>query len=286
MTSEQKPTVLIGILLALVIVGVIALAGLLLPSCRSPKPPVPPPPPVTATQQTTSTPAGKYYFAGMPRSISTHSIRVLTNIAYVIGYDETRHDPVWTCFRLFKVDSFQAPERPRKFSVDTRTRSRVTSSDYTSSGYDRGHMAPNFAIAVCYGEDAQQETFLMSNVIPQRPKLNEQVWERLERKEIREYAQQYEEIWVITGPVFDLQPATIKDGVQVPKACYRIIIDEEQGQLRVLAFIIPQTVNGSEDPGAYMTSVDEIEKQTGLDFMSELPDAVENKLEAVMSRMW
>ena len=74
--------------------------------------------------------------------------------------------------------------------------------------------------------------------------------------------------------------------MQVPKASYKIIIDEEHGEPRVLASIIPQTVTGNEDPGAYLTSVDEIDKQTGLDFMSELPDAVEIRLEAVASRLW
>ncbi|MEI6810129.1 MAG: DNA/RNA non-specific endonuclease, partial [bacterium] len=236
MTSEQKPKVLIGIVLALVIVGVIALAVLLLPSCRSPKPPVQPPPPVTQT--TSSTVAGKYYYAGMPRS--THAIRVLTNIAYVTGYDETRHDPVWTCFRLFKVDNLKPPKRIGSFKVDSRTQSQISPKVYAHSGYQLGHSAPDKAIVLCYGAAAVAETYWMSNVLPETPELNAHVWMMLEKKEIEQYSQRFEETWTITGPIFDENPKTLAGGVQIPRALYRIIIDEERGKPRVLAFVIPQ----------------------------------------------
>ncbi len=56
--------------------------------------------------------------------------------------------------------------------MDTLTIAKVTHNDYTHSGYDRGHMAPNYAIATRYGQEAQKETFLMSNIVPQLGNLN------------------------------------------------------------------------------------------------------------------
>jgi len=213
---------------------------------------------------------------------------VLTNIGYVVGYDDNqRHDPKWVCYRLFAVNNLKAPPRPQGFSVDGRTRSRIASADYTGSKFDRGHCAPNYAIAVCYGAAAQLETFYMSNILPERPSLNREVWERLEQKEIKEYAQQFKEIWVTTGPVFFGHDEHLRHDVDVPDACYKIIADEENGRVRVLAFIIPQTVKGDEDAARFLTSVDEVEKKTGLAFMSDLPDDVENRVEAgVASGMW
>lgn len=230
---------------------------------------------------------GTHYYAEMPRPQSYQdAILVLTNIGYVVGYSERRKNPAWVCYRTFKA-GLQAPPRPDSFKVDARTRARVSSADYTGSGYDRGHMAPNFAIAVCYGKGAQLETFLMSNIIPQKPKLNREVWENIERTEIREWSQQFGDVWVITGPIFDSNPKTLSNGVQIPSACFRINVCEQDGNLRILAFIIPQDVMGNEPPSRFLTSVDRIESETGLDFLSQLPDELENAIEAETAKaLW
>ena len=49
------------------------------------------------------------------------------------------------------------------------------------SGYDRGHMAPNYAIDTVFGERAHKQTFLMSNIVPQRPELNQGPWKEIEQ---------------------------------------------------------------------------------------------------------
>jgi endonuclease G len=224
---------------------------------------------------------GKYYYAGQP--VSQEPLRVLTNIAYMVGYaDETRNDPVWVCYRLFATNNLHPPGRPKtiRFSKDLRTHSRVASADYTGFNFDRGHCAPSRAIGFCYGTNAQKETYLMSNILPELHARNAGLWEDLEAMELTNYAQRCKEIWVITGPVFGAQPKHLKHDVDIPTALYKIIVDEEDGRVRVLAFIIPQTVTEKERLAQFLTSVDEVEKETGLDFLSELPDEVENRVEA------
>ena len=76
-------------------------------------------------------------------------------------------------------------------------------------------------------------------------------------------------------------------GVAVPTACYKIIVEEQKGSPKILAFIMPQTVNGTESPGDFLTTVTEIERETGLNFFSELPARVQNRLESERAeRMW
>jgi len=230
----------------------------------------------------------RYLYAGNPRPLPSFQgqIQILTNKAFLVGYDNARKDPVWTGYRLFKVSNMQAPKRPELFTVDDRTSARVSSTDYTGSGFDRGHSAPSLAIGVCYGQAAQLETFLMSNIVPQRPKFNRGVWNNLEQMEIRKYAQELEEIWVLTGGVFE-GTNHLASGIDVPSACYKIILDEVKGKSRVLAFIMGQNINGADDFANYLTSVDMIEQKTGLDFLGDLPDDVEDKLESqVAGRMW
>ena len=170
-------------------------------------------------------------------------------------------------------------QRPSKFKIDIRTESKVSHKDYTRSGYDRGHMAPNYAIASRYGHIAQIETFLMSNICPQTPRLNRRIWKNLEQKVAKEYAQDFEEIWIITGPIFDDNIEKLKSGVEVPDSFYKIIIDEIDGKPRVLAFIIPQEVKRKDSLRKFLVSIDEIEKLTKLDFLSELEDEIEEGLE-------
>ena len=72
----------------------------------------------------------------------------------------------------------------------------------------------------------------------------------------------------------------LKGGEDVPHACYKILVRENAGVPRVLAFVMPQTVKGTERPDQFLTSVDEIERETGLDFRGDPPDDDEDRLEA------
>lgn len=107
--------------------------------------------------------------------------------------------------------------------------------------------------------------------------MNREVWESLERLEIRDYAQKFKEIWVVTGPVFDAQSGRLMTGIRIPGACFKILVDEEGGQPRLLAFLIPQSVTGQEQPGQFLTTVDAVELETGLDFFRDLPDDLERE---------
>ena len=223
--------------------------------------------------------------AGAARSVE---FRVLTNRGYVVGYSDALGNPVWAAYRMQDLAKIPTPPaRPEKFEVDRRTGARVASQDYASSGYDRGHLAPNYAIATHYGAAAQRETFLMSNITPQRHALNAGLWKELELKIATSYPARYGEVWVLTGPIFGAQPHELRHGVQVPEAFFLIVIDEHEGKLRTLAFIVPQEAPAHADPEKYLTSIDEIQRRTGLDFLSELDDASERAVEAQRaSRVW
>ena len=247
------------------------------------------PPPVTTTSGQSPHASKDVYrsciYGGLPKT--AQDLKLLQNKGYLVGYSEKHKDPAWVAYRLFKVEHPPTLPRPTKFSLDVRTLARVKTTDYTNTGYDRGHMAPNHAIATRYGEDAQLETFLLSNICPQKPNLNRKVWEHLEATEADDYANRFEEIWVIDGPIFNDPPEKLPAGVDVPRAFFKILVDEVAGRPRMLAFIMPQGVKGDEKPRAFLTSVQEIEKETGLDFFSDLPKEEEQKLEAETARdMW
>lgn len=55
----------------------------------------------------------------------------------------------------------------------------------------------------------------------------------------------------------------------------------------MLAFIAPQTVTGNEPLSQFLSSVREIERQSGLDFFPELPKEVQDRIENFRAQqMW
>lgn len=234
----------------------------------------PPPAPIRAN----------HFHGGMPVATGyPNRIRVLGRIGYVAGYDETRRNPAWVAYQVPNGQAGRAGERPEAFEIDYATSSKIRPEDYTNSGYDRGHMAPNYAIETRYGQQAQQETFLMSNIVPQKADLNRGPWRELEMKVAGRggLANRFGGVWVITGPVYGGYSNRLRRGIEVPAAFYKIIIDDMGGRPRALAFIIPQTAPRHAKPETYLTSVNEIERQTGLDFLSQLDDTLEEQIESV-----
>jgi endonuclease G len=184
---------------------------------------------------------------------------------------------------------FELPRPKGEFVMDPRTNARVKHHDFTGSGYDRGHMTPNSAIAHCYGHDAQLETFLLSNICPQAPNLNQKVWEILEKTEFV-YADRFQEIWVMDGPIFgDLNgetTGTLRSGIAVPRAFYKILIENHGGTLDACAVIMPQRVRGTELPEQFTTSIEEIEKETGLEFLWKVDAATRQRLKSRATPLW
>jgi endonuclease G len=222
-----------------------------------------------------------HVYGGLPQPVAFAAgpIRVLANTGYVVGYSDPLGNPVWAAYRLQDVEPAAAPRRPEEFTVDTRTAARIEPSDYTRSNYDRGHLAPNHGIATRYGRQAQEETFRMSNITPQRHGLNAGLWRQLEQKIATSYPGRFGEVWVLAGPVFGPRPEKLQQRVAVPEAFYMLIVDESDGRVRTQAFLLPQEP-GSPDLDSYLVSIDEIERRTGLDFLPELPDDAEALLES------
>ncbi|HHT00812.1 MAG TPA: DNA/RNA non-specific endonuclease, partial [Thiomicrospira sp.] len=134
-----------------------------------------------------------------------------------------------------------------------------------------------------YGRSAQLDTFLMTNITPQKPKLNQKSWQRLEEVIANDFSEWHGDFWVVTGPIFGENPKTLKNsGVQIPKAFYKILIKPSSQAMpaKALAFIFPQTAKANASLMTFVTTIDEVEQQTGIDFFHKLDDEFEDNLEA------
>lgn len=197
---------------------------------------------------------------------------------YTLSYNEKFEQANWVYYSL--TDSMVlngGEERSNKFKMDKMVvTGSAKSSDYIKSGYDRGHLCP--AADMGFDPVAMEESFMMSNISPQKPDFNRGIWKELETK-VRGWAKKEHEIVVVTGPVFKDNKGSIgKDEVLVPGYFFKIIYDVTDVP-KLIAFVLPNA--RSDRPLTdFAVSTDEAEKLTGFDFFSQLPDNLESKLES------
>lgn len=233
-------------------------------------------------------------YGGVPiNQFDEFPITVLDKGHYVIGYSEDFMNPAWVFYRIGPATDYRKMPRPG-FRIDNDTETHIRTQDYTRSGFDRGHMAPNFAMGSRFGLQGAKNTFVMSNVCPQYHTLNDGQWGDLEewiagRKRpndptgarfIRGWADEFEEVWVVVGPIFDEERDPLASGIPVPNAFFCIVIDEkDDGDPRALAFIMPHEDRDVDELRPFLTTIDEVERRAGFDFFHELPNSIETPLE-------
>lgn len=170
--------------------------------------------------------------------------------------------------------------------------------DYAGSGYDRGHLVP--ARDMARSAQTMLESFLLSNMAPQvGPGFNRGIWRHLEEK-VREWAIERRNVYVMTGPLYlDVSGRRITDithletigpnKIAIPTHFYKIVVSvgSSLNDLDAIAFILTNASNPSRMLPAFIVSIDEIERLSGLDFMHDLEDSIEVPLEAEKpERIW
>jgi endonuclease G len=197
-------------------------------------------------------------------------------VFFFLCHSPTYKVPLWVAHIIEQRDA--AAPRPSRFRPDRDLASpSAADRDYRSSGFHRGHLAP---AADFSSPEAVRATFLLSNAVPQAPSVNTGVWRRLENA-VRLAARTADRVHVFTGVLFEGEPRTIGAGqVAVPSHTYKVVLVIEGDATAAFTAIIPNQENLRGSLEQFAVTVDEIEQRTGLDFFTELEDALENRLEA------
>lgn len=225
-------------------------------------------------------------FKGRPQNNDDQNeVVVLVNHGYVVGFSPSRLQPVWAAYRVAGFDRDLDFDRPHLYYEDTRLQDdwRIgaqTFGTHDSVRYHVGHMVPNEVINRQFGRLAQMETFLMSNMSPQRGSLNTGVWLSLENA-IRniEDTPEKDHVWAIVGPIFSDNPNTIArpNGKQIPipDAYYCITVDpfrypwDRESNVDVACLRIPQDTPGGTPLDNFVADVADIEAETDLTFFPQ-----------------
>ena len=205
--------------------------------------------------------------------------QMLRRAGYTASYNKTTKLPNWVAWHL-TADRTTGPAKRSgvDFQADMDVPApRAEDSDYYGSGYDRGHMCP--AADNKYSEKAMEESFLFTNMCPQNGNLNRGDWNEMEQA-CRRWAKEYGGVYVVCGPIlYKGKHKTIgKNKVVVPEAFFKVVLRTGENP-KAIGFIY-KNAEGNRPKGDYVNTVDEVERITGIDFFPELPDDVENKVEA------
>lgn len=217
----------------------------------------------------------------IPRLTCSKPEQVLVRAGYTTSYNNKTKNANWVAWHLTSDHTSGRWSRdgiPYMVDMDVKGGRQELEDWYGHSlPIDHGHLCP--AGDCKWSKDAMEQSFLLTNMCPQNSNLNRGDWEELESR-CRGWAKHYGEVYIVCGPIFYNQNyKTIGDNnVGVPDAFYKVVLRIGK-KPQALGFIYPN--DGTHHKMSYyVLSVDEVEDRTGIDFFYNLPDDIENEIEA------
>jgi endonuclease G len=205
---------------------------------------------------------------------------------FIMSYNRAQGGPNWVSWHLQKSDLGQAKRGDFHPDEGLPIDWQIRPSDYRGSGYDRGHVCPSGDRT--NSREDNDATFAMSNMLPQTAALNQHIW-----KDLEDYARSLvrkNELYVVAGGVGSIGRIG-KGKVNIPKQCWKVLVVLPTGNndltrikvdTRVIAVMMPNQESeaiSNAHWSKYATSIAQIEKVTGYNLLSALPDEIEKVLE-------
>ena len=184
---------------------------------------------------------------------------------FAVMYSGVSRTPLWSAEHLDRKRLQQAKEIDREDSFHEEsklpTSARASLSDYSGSGYDRGHLAPNADMA---NRSQQYDSFSLANVAPQSPRNNRYTWRNIESA-TRYLTQQYGEVYTVTGVAFTgKKTKRLADRVLVPSHFFKAVYIPATNQAGV--YYAPNDESERID----IISIDQLAAETGIDVLPML----------------
>lgn len=195
---------------------------------------------------------------GFPKSTSSQSTFICRE-GYALEYDNMAKIPLWVSYTLSPAKALGCFDRASNFEIDRSLPDEYSAkrSDYSSSGYDIGHMANSADMR--WSEQVSKESSMFSNAAPMTPSLNRRSWKHLEDWTRAYVIDTGSTVLIYSGTIRFSSRTIGKNKVAVPDKFFKVIVDIEKNT--VMSFIYPQNA-ANDDPNAFITSIDEIINQS------------------------
>lgn len=228
-------------------------------------------------------------------------------INYIIEYDKTKRSQRWTCWQWYNGNSGTSWNRnywdkqtdnewamrnlrdygwgdPFQPDPDLPVGARTELEDYYDSGYQRGHICASGDRL--NSKDANEQTFYLSNIMPQSYALNNGSWQDMENHVRNKWNTSAfrRVLYVVKGGTIDGGNVKGYTGTNllIPKYFFMALLcEDQQGGYKALGFLVEHTNQYSSGTPLrnFVVSISELEKLTGIDFFCNLPDATERRVE-------
>ncbi len=180
---------------------------------------------------------------------NTNCDQIIVKSVYKICYNYKLKGAKFVAYTLDgnKVDSSLHIKKRPQFYVENQipVKYRSYPTDYTHSGYDRGHLANHADFD--YSASAVYQTYSMANIIPQDPKVNRDTWVKAEKYE-RAVAKSIRTISVINGVDYTQTPKRIgKHQIAVPESFWKIIYNNDKKFMRCFKYTNSQPTDTTKD---------------------------------------
>lgn len=234
-----------------------------------------------SSSKTSGTSVAEGNFDGLEIPVYTRgtlSETIRKRYSYTVSYNHEMKNPNWVAWTISAEHASGKVQRMAFQDDEDMPDPKGYLSDYYNSGYDRGHMCP--AADNKWSEKAMEDCFLITNMCPQDNGLNRGMWNSIEQQ-CRSWAVKYGKVYVVCGPIYlNQQHRKIgRNKVVVPEAFFKVVL--RMGDYpQAIGFICRNQSQKGRKKTDFVNSIDEVERITGYDFFSKLPDNIENKVEA------
>ncbi|MEI6807190.1 MAG: DNA/RNA non-specific endonuclease [bacterium] len=214
----------------------------------------------------------------------------VNHLGYSCGYRAKLGCSAWVAYHL-KSEYFEQ-DRVLKGGQQLYSDPAITASGLNAPGPDdlkESSLIPLFFLphdsALGRGQACEKEVYSLANVAAARESETLfKVWRELDAA-IRQWAQDYKEVWVIAGPIFAEDPErTASRKMAIPSEYYKIVVRKDGDTIKTVAFRIPQDASGNISQ--HLASIVDIEKQTDLEFFPDLPRDQRKAIKSVAQPMW
>lgn len=224
---------------------------------------------------------------GIPK-IKDSNVKNIYNIGFAVGYDLDKKSALWVSYNLRK-DFYNGKKylKKRIFQKDYRINTKFSTklADYKYSGFDRGHLVRQGDLKG-RSYKCELEGCYLTNIVPQLPDFNRIYWLNLENA-VSGWACDYDELWVVAGPIYDDDVQFIKKGsdVDLPDYFYKIVVARDGDSYLATAYLLNHFTE-SLDLSDFIVSIDSVEALAGIDFFHTLNDSIENFFEKEKGKVW
>ena len=253
-------------------------------------------------------------------TVITHSTSGF-GTTYSFEWDHTLKAQRWTCFYFTKENKVKNWARSnwpngdpfqKDPSVPANEQPNVTGefsgSSYPDKGFSyfqRGHICASEDRV--YSQEANGQTFYMTNMFPQGGNFNSGIWSKMEAFVRDDWGRKItganDTLFVVKGGTIDHEDQILcrtKSGFIVPRYFFMALLLKRNDTYQAMGFWVEHlsTDHSNDRLGDYVVNISELEKKTcsrtgrndGIDFFCNLPDHIEQSVEtqdvATIKRLW